>query len=515
MQISDSRVITDAAHCELQAKVETDRLPEPFLLRYRFPAAYSEAISSENGDPFLAALLPSAMALGEPLQISVPVSPKLLHATHQIQAILKCWYPALSQVPIEAVARSQKPPSQANADHQTGLFFSLGVDSFYTLLKNISGHLDHNQAITHLITVHGFDVFFDKWNKGLFPKLLANSLKVADVTEKEVLPVTTNLRDFVDQFTSWGYVSHGAAMASVGLALGPAFQTIYIAASYTYAELYPLGSHPLLDPFWGTESLSFAHDGCEATRVDKHRLLAQSPVALETLRTCTVNSVEYNCGQCHKCLLTMIGLHIVGALEQSKTFPHYIDLQRLAEVLPRGGTYPHGLLYEMHLLNGLGSSETDRAIRAILEDALRQARLDPAENWRRGSMENSWMQQLYRLTRHIEKLIPPGDTFILVDDEQLGEISSKRCSIPFLERHGKYWGVPADDGLAIQELERLRREGAGWIGFAWPSFWWLNEYAGLDQHVRSTYRCVLEDDCVVIFDLRTRLAGACEVAKTR
>jgi hypothetical protein len=44
--------------------------------------------------------------------------------------------------------------------------------------------------------------------------------------------------------------------------------------------------------------------------------------------------------------------------------------------------------------------------------------------------------------------------------------------------------------------------GAGFIVFAWPAFWWLDHYAGLHRHLRAHFRCVLENDRLVVFDLR-------------
>jgi hypothetical protein len=38
--------------------------------------------------------------------------------------------------------------------------------------------------------------------------------------------------------------------------------------------------------------------------------------------------------------------------------------------------------------------------------------------------------------------------------------------------------------------------------FAWPAFWWLEHYAGLREHLRSKFRCVLDNERLVAFDLR-------------
>jgi hypothetical protein len=77
-----------------------------------------------------------------------------------------------------------------------------------------------------------------------------------------------------------------------------------------------------------------------------------------------------------------------------------------------------------------------------------------------------------------------------------------RRAIPFVERNGQYAGPPADDETAVRELERLRQAAASHIAFAWPAFWWLDHYAGLNRHLRANFPCVLENDRIVVFDLR-------------
>ena len=95
---------------------------------------------------------------------------------------------------------------------------------------------------------------------------------------------------------------------------------------------------------------------------------------------------------------------------------------------------------------------------------------------------------------------------ILVDGNELGPgFIRDRQVLPFLEREGQYWGPPPDDETAINELARLRQAGANFIVFAWPAFWWLAYYAGFHRHLRSTFRCVLDNNRLVVFDLRQPL----------
>lgn len=107
------------------------------------------------------------------------------------------------------------------------------------------------------------------------------------------------------------------------------------------------------------------------------------------------------------------------------------------------------------------------------------------------------------ITKELVVLIPPRDTFILVDYELFrDELAIGRRVLPFLERDGQYWGPPPDDITAIQELERLHRLGASFIVFAWPAFWMLDNYSELNRHLRSQFRCVIENELMIVFDLR-------------
>src|SRR5205085_2189895 len=103
----------------------------------------------------------------------------------------------------------------------------------------------------------------------------------------------------------------------------------------------------------------------------------------------------------------------------------------------------------------------------------------------------------------IAKFIPPASTFILVDESQwANEIFPDHQTIPFVERDGEYWGPPGDDDMAVQEFQRLHKNGASFIVFGSPAFWWLDYYKAFHKHLRSNFRCLVENERIVIFDLR-------------
>jgi hypothetical protein len=99
----------------------------------------------------------------------------------------------------------------------------------------------------------------------------------------------------------------------------------------------PCGSHPALDPLWSTEQLSVIYDGGDTGRRAKIDFISDDPLALETLRICYQDPpTVYNCGRCWKCLSTMIGLELSGALERCTRLPRKVDPEwvRRAELEP-------------------------------------------------------------------------------------------------------------------------------------------------------------------------------------
>ena len=368
MLVSDIKVIPSKKWCQLQAQVTTRAPNKPFLLYYRFPRSYEHIIDASIGDPFLTMLLIPAMRAGETLEIRAEISPKLMQATARIQQIFSSWNQELSQITIRAPIR-RKPPSAAQGTRR-GLFFSCGIDSFYSLLRR-QGKQELGR-ITDLIVICGFDISHRAVSSRVYGKLLENSAKVASSLGIQALPVVTNAREFSDRYihTFW---CQGGLLTSVGLSLQETFQEILVASTYSCDRLVPVGSHPETDPLWSTESLTFVHDGCETSKIDKIRFVANSSLAMETLRVCSqsyatlVNSPRlYNCGMCEKCMRTMVGLHIAGKSRACKTLPHAIDAELLRNVDREERVRSH----TEELVETLGFSRDDLMMKAALRDSL-------------------------------------------------------------------------------------------------------------------------------------------------
>lgn len=112
-------------------------------------------------------------------------------------------------------------------------------------------------------------------------------------------------------------------------------------------------------------------------------------------------------------------------------------------------------------------------------------------------------RRLKAVAEELLALLPTGHSYMLVGEDWWdAEASIDRDVIPFLERDGQYWGLPADDAMAIQEFNRLYAQGTDFIVFPWTSFWWLDFYAEFRCHLETEFSCILKNDRLIVFDLR-------------
>lgn len=149
---------------------------------------------------------------------------------------------------------------------------------------------------------------------------------------KTLITIETNHYAFGYRYNLSRNLSHGSALGSVANLLG--FSRTFVPSSRPYANLYPLGSHPLSDPLWSNECVQIIHDGCEAGRADKTRMICECQPALENLRVC-FEDVNNNCGKCEKCLRTMLSIHICHSV--SGPFPPLPSLKVLRKLSIGGG----------------------------------------------------------------------------------------------------------------------------------------------------------------------------------
>jgi len=283
--------------------------------------ACRDAPLDRNPDAGFAAALPIAMASASTLDVPRGVSRRLLDASGGIQRLLAAWDPALTPVEVRRGDGGPIPVAEAPA-RGTAAFFTGGVDSFYTVLTR-------REELDALIYVHGFDLPLEDERKR---ELVSASIRgVAAEFGLPLIEVETDLRSVSDDVCGWELIYTSAALASVGHLLASRFGRILIPATHSYRDLHPIGTHPLLDPLYSSERLGFEHVD-SVRRVDKLEYLVESELAMSALRVCFQPDVRaLNCGRCPKCVRTMVGLRVIGALGRCSTLPSEFSLRRMSK----------------------------------------------------------------------------------------------------------------------------------------------------------------------------------------
>jgi glycosyltransferase involved in cell wall biosynthesis len=210
-------------------------------------------------------------------------------------------------------------------------------------------------------------------------------------------------------------------------------------------------------------------------------------------------------------------------LEQVMPMPHVftgtdIYLSGLAGAFGRVVTLPEPQsLYRVHGANlsgelsfarmmELGCSlfeEQSRALAAIY----RRAGVDfDASVW----PEHAWYPRIQTSLRELERLLEPGEAFVLVDETKWGVENefAGHPVIPFPEHDGQWDGWPENDQELIAQLNRANAQGVRLIVFAWPAFWWLDEYPELAAYLGQHSQQVLSNEHMRVFALVSRAEAA-------
>jgi hypothetical protein len=287
---------------------------------YRVPDATYVGTAA---DPFAAALLLPSMRAGEPLEIVPPLSPRLCFSLPRIRDIFHTWWPHFSRIQIHVKTDTPGPDAVQN---RAATFFSGGVDSFYSLLKNRRGAGTLPASVTHVIFMRGVESRLE-CTKGVE----ASEAWVREVTAAtgvQCIIGESNIRTSLqgsEENLHWERHYHGSALAAVALTLSPGLAYVCIPSAFSYNHLVAHGSTLLVDEMYSTERLSIIHDGSEVTRPTKVARILEwdRDLVLRYLRVCIMNSGgAFNCGQCYKCVRTAVPLRVLGVWDQARTFPN-------------------------------------------------------------------------------------------------------------------------------------------------------------------------------------------------
>ena len=309
-----------------------------------------------SAEAFGSAFLLPALHHGRTLAFDEAVDATWLANGAHLQEVFRRWWRYEPRVPATD-GGTRSAAGELSARRGTALFFSGGVDSFYSLL--------HGDARPdRLLTVQGLDVRYDD-DARMAPVI---ALARAAAADRGVAPVIvrTSLRAHpLVAGTSWER-SHGGVMAAIGHALGDEVSEVLISSSISADRQRAWGSHWETDPLHSSSRVRFRQVGTELRRVEKLRRIAGDPLVQRHLRVCWQESPALNCNRCSKCLLTRLVLAECGVLDACATFAGTATLARDVAALDRYRSSSLRALTELSQSSRLDPPVRD-AVRGLLE----------------------------------------------------------------------------------------------------------------------------------------------------
>jgi hypothetical protein len=322
----------------------------------RFEATGATLVAT--GDALLCLGLVPAMELGVDLRIDADVDEELVDHAREIQALLCAWYPGYRTVAVDAGSTRRSYPEGRG----TGLFFSGGVDSGYSLATE-------RDRISGLVTLIGADV--DPADQPRVTRLKTMSEDVAARFGIDRILVTTDIRSVSDRLIGW-VEYHGAVLAAVRHMLAHRFESQLIASSADESSwTRRWGSHPALDVLWGTGGARVEHHGL-VHRLAKVRRISCEPALMEHLRVC--NRGFEHCGVCHSCQFMLAALDVLDMRGRAPTYRHLTSRKRLLKVTGEGS------LSDMRNLRAAAEAHGDGDIVAAVDRALTRYRFEKSLN---------------------------------------------------------------------------------------------------------------------------------------
>lgn len=197
------------------------------------------------------------------------------------------------------------------------LFFSGGVDAYYSYTKHYNEHLE-------LFSVWGSDIALNEengWN--ILKNLIEDNFNKEnrDIVKNYV---KSNFRDCLNYATLgdlvkdslddyWHGFQHGIGIISLATPILyiKGIKNIYFASTYTLDNLdKPCASRPSIDEAIKIAQTSVVHDGIEANRLQKVLNIVKFYKGKPNpkIHICWEQQSGLNCGVCNKCIRTMMEL---------------------------------------------------------------------------------------------------------------------------------------------------------------------------------------------------------------
>ena len=278
-----------------------------------------------NPNAFTVGCIIPALYFGEKrMAMDEAICPRLKEGLETVMAIMHHWTDG-AFLPLTIDAPLTRSSIHEGTKRHASIFLSGGMDSLAALKL-----LKDNYAPTHpgypkdALLIHGFDIggVMERGAKyHVFERAKAAMSPVAEDANLNLIPVYTNIRHLCDNRDLWLNYFFGAVLAASVHAFAPRIDLAWLASSFDIPSLHPCGSHPLLDPEYGSSDLEIRHRDVGLSRMEKLTIVSGWDVAFQHFRVCLANVPDkLNCGRCEKCVRTMLELEALGVLDQTTAF---------------------------------------------------------------------------------------------------------------------------------------------------------------------------------------------------
>jgi hypothetical protein len=306
-------------------------------------------------EAFASAFLIPAIAARARLELDAPVcSDWHEHVPRVLQLLHQWWdYPQ-----IQPHLTVDPTPQAAPTSQRSGLCFSGGVDSFFSLLRG-------DRPINMLIFAHGYDIaLHDQARLDAFKPWFE---RIGQATNTQPVIVSTNLREHSAFASTVWARTHGGALAAIGHLLSDHIDQLVISSSYPLKDPHPWGTHWELDPLWSSARLQVVHYGAQFWRTEKLRAIASEPLVRDNLRVCWKKlTSDINCSRCEKCLRTQLVLLTCKQLEHYTVFDQKTSLAERIDMLPWIDNAALLIVYQEFVKAGLPADVT-KAVNRLIE----------------------------------------------------------------------------------------------------------------------------------------------------
>lgn len=387
MRVTDLRTGGESGSRRASARVEWEDGDRPPLdLFFETEPGPWDDFGAEPNAFLLACAFPAMRHRERRIFIEGAVCPVLCEGLASAARVLEGWYGPPRRLPAVEPSRgfaAAVPARPARA----GVLFSGGVDSLHLIRSNRRTFpAGHPLSFSDAVWVTAWDapergtaalrreVSRPLAETGIALSHLSSNLRLLDM----------DLEFFAREYLSAAFLSGGHLLRRLS--------SLSIASTAPADRAAPWGSHPRLDPWFGSAALSVRHEEGGVARLEKMRSVARWPTAIETLHVCNdePEGDRLNCGRCEKCVESMTELIAVGRAGPWPTFP---DVDVTAEAILSLPVFQDVASAWQTLPDPLREAGRDDLSRAVVEK-LRER--EAARRWHENRNWSGWLRRADR-----------------------------------------------------------------------------------------------------------------------